>query len=56
MRSRAAPSITGDTALRQTRYFGNEPKFWLDLQVRYDLAQLRRAKGPQIEREVEAAD
>ena len=49
-------SITPETALRLGRYFGNEPEFWLNLQAQYDLAQLRKAKGAQIAREVEAAE
>ena len=48
-------SITAETALRLARYFGNEPEFWLNLQVQYDLTQLRETKGAQIEKEVEAA-
>ena len=31
-------SITADTTLRLGRYFGNSPRFWLDLQSQYDLA------------------
>ena len=49
-------SITPETALRLGRYFGNEPEFWLNLQAQYDLAQLRKAKGAQIAREVAAAE
>jgi addiction module HigA family antidote len=49
-------AITPETALRLARYFGNEPEFWLSLQVQYDLAQVREAEGARIEREVEAAD
>lgn len=30
-------SITADTALRLSRYFGMSERFWLNLQVRYDL-------------------
>ncbi len=30
-------SITADTALRLAHYFGNSPKFWLNLQNQYDL-------------------
>lgn len=30
-------SITADTALRLSRYFGNSAQFWLNLQARYDL-------------------
>ncbi|MBV6624577.1 MAG: HigA family addiction module antidote protein [Rivularia sp. (in: Bacteria)] len=32
-------SITADTALRLSRYFGNSAQFWLNLQTRYDLRQ-----------------
>lgn len=31
-------SITVETALRLSRYFGNSPQFWLGLQTDYDLA------------------
>lgn len=30
-------SITTDTALRLSRYFGNSAKFWLNLQLDYEL-------------------
>lgn len=30
-------SITADTALRFSRYFGTSAEFWLNLQARYDL-------------------
>jgi addiction module HigA family antidote len=49
-------AITPETALRLARYFGNEPEFWLNSQVQYDLAQVREAEGARIEREVEVAD
>jgi len=29
--------VTADTALRLARYFGTTDRFWLNLQVRYDL-------------------
>jgi antitoxin HigA-1 len=32
-------SITADTALRLSIYFGNTPKFWLGLQDDYDLEE-----------------
>lgn len=32
-------SITADTALRLSRYFGNSAQFWLNLQADYDLRQ-----------------
>ncbi len=34
-------SITADTALRFSRFFGNAPEYWMNLQINYDL-QLRR--------------
>ena len=39
-------SITADTALRLSLYFGNSPKFWLGLQNDYDLEeeQIRKQK------------
>lgn len=30
-------AITADTALRLSKYFGNTPYFWLNLQSHYDL-------------------
>ena len=30
-------SISADTALRLSRYFGLSERFWLNLQARYDL-------------------
>lgn len=30
-------SVTADTALRFSRFFGNSPQFWLGLQMDYDL-------------------
>jgi addiction module HigA family antidote len=32
-------SITADTAIRLSRYFGNSAQFWLNLQTQYDLRQ-----------------
>jgi antitoxin HigA-1 len=34
---RGKRSITVDTALRLARYFHTTPRFWLNLQARYDL-------------------
>ena len=34
-------SITADTAIRLSQYFGNSAQFWMNLQAQYDL---RRAK------------
>ena len=48
-------SITADTALRLGRYFGNSPRFWLDLQSQYDLAALERECGGEIANRVQPA-
>ena len=45
-------SITADTALRLGRYFGNSPRFWLDLQGQYDLATVERERGAEISSQV----
>lgn len=34
---RGKRSITADTAMRLSAYFGNSPQFWLGLQMDYDL-------------------
>jgi addiction module HigA family antidote len=47
--------ISPETALRLSRYFGNEPEFWLALQATYDLAVLRRDLGSRIDDEVDAS-
>lgn len=36
-------SITADTALRLSHYFGNSAQFWLNLQTQYDLRQAQEA-------------
>lgn len=36
-------AITADTAIRLGVYFGLEPEFWLNLQMRHDLLKLQRA-------------
>jgi len=46
--------ITADTALRLGKYFGIEPEFWLNLQVRYNMKIARNKVGKKIEREVKA--
>ncbi len=45
--------ITAETALRLSRYFGTTPKFWMNLQVGYDLAQARRRLGRVLAREIQ---
>jgi addiction module HigA family antidote len=45
-------SITADTALRISRFFGTTPEFWLNLQTAYDLKIARQAVGNKVEQEV----
>jgi addiction module HigA family antidote len=44
--------ITADTALRLGKYFGIEPEFWLNLQVRFNIKRAKDKAGKQIEKEV----
>ena len=43
-------SMTADTALRLSRYFGTSPDFWMNLQTAYELDSARRRMGKEIER------
>ena len=45
-------SITADTALRISRFFGTTPEFWLNLQTAYDLKLAKQAVGSKVEQEV----
>ncbi len=45
-------SITADTALRLSQYFGNSPHFWLGLQMEYDLDSESDRELSQIKKEV----
>lgn len=49
-------AITADTAVRLGRYFGNGPRFWLDLQGQYAIAVVERERGEDIARRVRPAD
>jgi addiction module HigA family antidote len=44
--------ISADTALRLSRYFGNTPEFWMNLQAAFDLEVAERASKREIERDV----
>ena len=44
--------VTADTALRLARYFGNEPREWLLLQLEFDLQVAELAAGKTIEQRV----
>lgn len=41
-------SITADTALRLSCYFGNTAKFWLGLQNDYDLEEGKKSKEKEL--------
>ncbi len=43
-------SITADTALRLSYYFGNSAKFWLGLQNDFDLEEERKIKKSDFKR------
>lgn len=45
-------SITADTALRLSRFFGTTERFWLNLQVRYDLEVEKDRLEDVLERDV----
>ena len=45
-------SVTADTALRLSRYFGTSDRFWLNLQASYDLDVERERLGDRLEAEV----
>lgn len=45
-------SITADTALRLSRFFGTSERFWLNLQTRYDLETERDRLGDRLNDEV----
>ncbi len=44
--------ITADLALRLSRYFGTTAKFWLNLQVSYELEVIEDELGKTVAREV----
>ena len=47
-------SITADTALRLSRFFGTTERFWMNLQTRYDLEVEKDRLGSRLDREVES--
>lgn len=50
---RGSRAITPETALRLSRYFGNSPEFWLNLQQAWDLSKARKEAAQQIEEQVQ---
>lgn len=47
--------ISAETALRLGRFFGNDPRFWMNLQTAYELAVAEREIGSRIAEEVNPA-
>lgn len=45
-------SVTADTALRFSKFFGTTPQFWLNLQDAYDIKLAQQKFGKRIEKEV----
>jgi len=41
-------SVSADTALRLSRYFGNTAQFWMNLQMQYDLGREQVRVGVKI--------
>ncbi|MFN7922681.1 MAG: HigA family addiction module antitoxin [Bryobacteraceae bacterium] len=50
---RGKRSITADTALRLSRYFGTSPELWINLQANYDLEIARDAHGAEIAKRIQ---
>jgi len=44
--------ITAETALRLSRYFGTSERFWMNLQIRYDLEMEKDRLGDRLDTEV----
>ena len=44
--------ICASTALRLAQYFGNRPKYWLELQMDYDLYIASKDIGDRLKKEV----
>ena len=49
---RGQRSVSADTALRLSRYFGTSEKFWINLQSRFDLETEKDRLGDRLEKEV----
>jgi addiction module HigA family antidote len=42
--------ITPSTALRLAKYFGNSAGFWMNLQLRYDLYEVREDEADELKK------
>jgi len=45
---RGKRSVTPETALKFSKYFGNSPEFWLGLQADYDLEEAKLRFGKEL--------
>lgn len=45
---RGKRSITIDTALRFSKFFGTSPEFWINIQTQYDLETKREELAPEL--------
>ena len=45
---RGRRGITPSTALRLSRFFGNSPGFWMNMQLRWDLYHAEHAEADQL--------
>ena len=50
--ARERRGISPDTALRLARYFGTSERFWLNLQMEFDLRDAQITKAAQVSSEV----
>lgn len=48
-------AVTTETAMRLGRYFGQSPRFWINLQSNYDLALAEAEMGKRLDAEVARA-
>lgn len=46
-------SVTPETALRLARYSGTSERFWLGLQIDFDLEEAKRKLAAEIDREIQ---
>lgn len=49
---RGVRPVTAELALRLGRYFGQSPRYWLNLQTRYDMDVAEESLGKRVVREV----
>jgi plasmid maintenance system antidote protein VapI len=45
---RGTRDVSADTAIRLGRYFGTDPRFWLNLQAAHDLSKAERLHSYKI--------